>query len=103
MHDFPIEEPSPWPLDGAPGEEPGDQEKVGHPERFGERDDIVKPSRVADRDANAQRRVHHHDKNDAPPPGAIDPGDASGCGRTWVARNRPDAGQCLRGHVFGQT
>jgi hypothetical protein len=61
-------------------EKPGDQEEVRHSERARPFDEMMDPSLATCRLLDAERRVHHHDQNDADALGDIDPFETAAFG-----------------------
>ena len=76
VDDLAVEISAPVAVDDAGEEQTGDQEEVGHAERFRERDQMAHPTFLARRGLDAERRMHHHHHDDAEALGVIDPIDA---------------------------
>jgi len=75
MHHLAVEIGTPVAIDHEGQEQAGNQEEIGHPERFGEGDHEVHEAGLAGRGLDPQHRVHHHDHDDADAFGIVDPVD----------------------------
>ena len=75
MHDLAVEISAPVAVDDVGEEQAGDQEEIGHAERQREGDHGVHPAVLAEGGFDAERRMHHHHKDDAEALGVIDPVD----------------------------
>jgi hypothetical protein len=73
VYDLAIDILPPRSVDDVGKEEPGDEKEVGHAERQCEGDNLVQPTFASDYGFDAERRMHHHDKDDAKAFGVVDP------------------------------
>ncbi len=76
MDHAPVGEQAPVAVDHAAEEQAREQEEVGDPERLGEGHDRMHEALAPERLAGAERRMHHHDEDDAQALGDIDPGQS---------------------------
>ena len=83
VHDLAVEIGAPVAVDDLRQEQAGDQEEVGHAERPGEFDDRVHPAFAAGGGLDAERRMHHHDEDDAEALGVVDPVDPAVNSTRW--------------------
>jgi hypothetical protein len=75
MHDLPVEVSAPRSVDDIDKKQTGNHEKVRHAERQRKGDDGMQPAFAANGLLYAERRMHHHHKDDAETFGVIDPVD----------------------------
>jgi hypothetical protein len=76
VDDLAVEIFPPVALDDERQKKAGDEEEVRHPERPGKRNHIMHEAFAARVLADAERRMHHHDQNDANALGIVDPRNA---------------------------
>ncbi len=76
VHHLAVEIGAPVAVDHDRQEQPGDQEEIRHPERFGECDQEMHEAGLPGGRLDPQHRMHHHHHDDADALGVVDPVDA---------------------------
>jgi hypothetical protein len=76
VQDLAVDILPPRPINDVGEKKPGNEEEVRHAKRQREGDNGVQPALMSNDGPDAERRMHHHDEDDAKTLGVVDPVDS---------------------------